>query len=184
MFKRSSTFLAGLLIGLLSAGAVLLISSEPRGAPVSLLPPPTQSPLRVHVAGAVQSPGVYVLPVGSIVQQAVAAAGGAQPDAELNAVNLAARLSDGMQVYIPAEGELVPTPLPLPNSSVPSEQVRINQATAGELELLPGIGPVLAETIIEYREANGPFQTEEDLLQVAGIGPAKLDAIRDLVIIP
>jgi competence protein ComEA len=184
LLKGGSTFLAGLLIGLLSTGLLLLLTSEPRGLPIALLPLPTESPIRVHVAGAVQFPGVYALPQGSIVQEVVDAAGGALAEAELGAVNLAAKLSDGTQVFIPKAGEAIPTPFLLLDPSSSSTQVRINQATAKELELLPGIGPVLAATIIEHREANGPFQTAEDMLQVVGIGPAKLAAIRDLIILP
>lgn len=184
LLRRSSTFLAGLLIGLLSAGLVLLVSSEPRGVPVTLLPAATDSPLRIHVAGAVQSPGVYSLPPGSIVQEAVEAAGGVAADADLAALNLAAKLLDGMQIYIPLEGEAVPTAIAAPGLNSAGQRVQINQATARELELLPGIGPVLAASIIEHREANGPFQSEQDLLQVTGIGPAKLEAIRDLIILP
>jgi competence protein ComEA len=114
----------------------------------------------------------------------VNAAGGATPNARLSALNLAARLSDGMQIYLPLEGEEVPTASVSSGASALSDRISINQATATDLERLPGIGPVLAASIIEHRDTSGPFQTEDDLLQVTGIGPSKLDAIRDLILIP
>jgi competence protein ComEA len=89
-----------------------------------------------------------------------------------------------MQIYLPLEGEEVPTASVSSGASALSDRISINQATATDLERLPGIGPVLAASIIEHRDTSGPFQTEDDLLQVTGIGPSKLDAIRDLILIP
>jgi competence protein ComEA len=117
------------------------------------------------------------------VADAVAAAGGLLPGAATTGVNLAAPLSDGEQVVIPGPegGE--------PGSGVATGRgddgkVHLNRATAGDLETLPGVGPVLAERIIEYREQHGPFTTVEDLLDVPGIGEAKLAALRDRVVVP
>lgn len=185
MLRRGPPFVAGLLTGLLSTGLLLILTSSPRGQPVRLLPPPTAGPIRVHVAGAVAEPGVYSLPRGSIVADAVQAAGGPIYGAAMDAVNLAEALDDGVRVYLPkleqagtepAEGisALVPDP-------ATSLRLDLNAATAPELDRLPGIGPALATNIIEYRQLHGPFSEVDDLLQVPGIGPAKLEAIRDLV---
>ena len=183
MRQRSGNFLAGLLVGLLSTGLLLLLTSRPRGQPVQLLPPPTPLPLRVHVSGAVSSPGVYELAQGSIVEQAIEAAGGSLTAADLGSLNLAAPLHDGQQVVLPHPGEAQP-PTPSSPRGGSGELVSGNPATAAELEKLPGIGPVLAQNIVEHRQAHGPFSRTEDLLNVSGIGPSILGAIRDLVVVP
>ncbi len=182
MLQRSGPFLGGLFGGLLAAGVILLIAAGPRGQPIHLDPPPTARPVRVHVAGAVLHPGVYELAAGSIVEQAVQAAGGPMPQAVTDRINLAEPLQDGQRVY-----------LPLPESQPAEERasvaaapdagtaVGINSASAPELERLPGIGPALAEAIVEYREAHGLFQSIDDLLDVPGIGPAKMELLRPWV---
>ncbi len=180
MLRRSGNFLAGLMVGLLSTGLLLLLSSKPRGQPVQLLPAPTPLPVRVHIAGAVHQPGVYQLPPGSIVEHALAAAGGSLPEADLSAVNLAAPLHDGQQIRLRLIGEATGADPP----SGGGELVAVNLASAAELERLPGIGPVLAKKIVDHREANGPFARAEDLLRVSGIGPSTLSAIRDLIVVP
>lgn len=186
MVRRGSTFLAGILTGLLSAGLLYLIVSKPRGEPVKLLAPPTARPIQVHIVGAVRTPGVYQLPRGAIVQDALAAAGGPAADADLSRINLAADLSDTQQIYVPVMGETPQAASGADSTGQPSDDSRINPNTASapELERLPGIGPSLAQMIIEYRETHGPFQHTQDLLQVPGIGPAKLAQIEDLIAIP
>ncbi len=181
MLKRLGTFLAGLLIGLLAAGFVLLLVAEPRGQPVTLGPPPSPAPIRVHVTGAVQEPGVCVLPLGAIVQDAIEAAGGALPEARLEALNLAAPLADGEQVNVPGGPEATSPPSATGSPTPGAGRISVNTASVAELDLLPGIGPALAQNIIDYREGHGPFLVPEDLLDVPGIGPAKLDLIRDLI---
>ncbi|MGH2620861.1 MAG: ComEA family DNA-binding protein [Anaerolineales bacterium] len=179
LLRRSSQLFAGVLIGLLLGGVYYLLSAQPRGMPVELLPP---QPLRVHVAGAVERPDVYSLPPGAILQDAIAAAGGLLAEADLSGLNLAQPLADGQRIEVPLQVE----------SAASSEaqfvshgsRLRLNSATAPELEQLPGVGPVLAHNIIEYREQYGPFQRIEDLLQVDGIGPAKLEGLRDLIVVP
>jgi competence protein ComEA len=128
-------------------------------------------------------PDVYTLPHGSIVKDALVAAGGAADDADLDRINLAAALAEGQHVYVPHQGEDLP-PIEVPArgaSSGADGLVNINTADAAQLETLPGIGPSLAGRIIAYREANGPFASVDDITQVSGIGPATLEEIRDLI---
>ncbi|TFH37116.1 MAG: ComEA family DNA-binding protein [Anaerolineales bacterium] len=177
-----SSFLIGLLSGLLAAGFVLLFLARPRRYPIQLLPAPTPAPIRVHVAGAVLNPDVYFLPVGSILESALETAGGSLQDADLNRVNLAAPLEDGQQIFIPFRvAEASSNPSTAPAAFAADELIDINQATAAELEQLPGIGPSLAQSIVEYRLAHGLFLGIDDLLNVSGIGPAKLEQIRDRI---
>lgn len=184
MARRFIPYLAGLLSGLLSSGLLFLLLSPPRGTPISLQPPPPPPPIRVHVAGSVRNPGVYVLDRGAIVAQAIEAAGGQLARANLERVNLAATLSDGAKVTIPSMDDGLEEADPaveVVEHEPDRQRLDLNSASAPELERLPGIGPALAEEIVEYRTANGPFEEVDDLLNVSGIGPAKLDAIRDLV---
>lgn len=185
MRARLETLVSGVFIGLLAAGLLRLLVAEPRGSPVTLSPPPTAEPVYVHVSGAVAAPGVYPMPLGSMVRDALAAAGGPLPEASLDRLNLAARLQDGQQVLVP----LLPSPLPSPGgttdpTSSTAGLLSLNAATADQLEALPGIGPVLAQNIVAYREAHGPFARIEDLLRVPGIGPSKLSQIEPYLSVP
>ena len=186
MLRRVLPLTSGILIGLLASAILLILTSEPRGHPVQLLPPPTARPLRVHVAGAVVSPGLVEVPLGAVVAEAIEAAGGPVAGAALDAVNLAAPLQAGDRVYLPTEAEVVQGAVPTPAAAGENAagQLALNTATVPELERLPGIGPSLAQAIAAYREEHGPFQQAEDLLAVPGIGPAKLEAIRDLISLP
>jgi competence protein ComEA len=149
---------------------------------------PTPGPITIYVTGCVNRPGVYVLPWSSRAEQAVAAAGGPTEEADLVRVNLAERLVDAQQIYVPGRHEQEMPVLPTPRVETtmmgpPSADspICINSASAEQLELLPGIGPVLAQRIIEYRELHGPFASCEDLLDVRGIGEVTFAHIRDLV---
>lgn len=133
----------------------------------------------VHVAGAVARPGLVVLPGGSRVADAVVAAGGALPAADLGAINLAAPLRDGDRIEVPLPGAASGSTA----GSGPGG-VDLNRATAAELEALPGVGPVLAARIVAWREEHGPFTAVEDLLDVPGIGEAKLAELRGAVAAP
>ena len=149
----------------------------------------TPAPIVVFVSGEVHSPGVYTLPPGSRIVDAIQAAGGATEKAAIAALNQATLLSDGVQIHMPAEGE---EPMPEPPSdsgggfNAPSTSngslVHINRADATTLQTLPGIGPALATRIIEHRTANGPFASIEQLKEVKGIGDKLIDKIRDLIV--
>ncbi len=164
-----------------------IVVSTPIPTPTPLHTP-TPAPIRVHVSGAVQQPAVYALPVGSIVQDAVDAAGGPASDADLDHINLAVELRDQQQVYVPRLGEANPLPSvsgggSSGESAAGTTQVNINTATATELETLPRIGPTTAQRILEYREANGPFATIEDIQNVPGIGPATFEGFKDMIMV-
>jgi competence protein ComEA len=142
----------------------------------------TSGPVVVHVAGAVIVPGVHQLPAGSRVIDSVQASGGLSPDADAGAVNLAAELVDGSQVYVPRIGEVPAGPAPgAPVSQDAAGPVDLNAADVALLETLPGVGPATAAAIVDHRERHGPFTSVEGLLEVRGIGEAKLEALRDLV---
>jgi competence protein ComEA len=178
MGKSITTLVLGLLSGLIITGILLLFIAPRKNYPVELQPAPSPSSIRVHVAGEVTQPGVYDLHRNSIVQDAIEAAGGELPDANLDRVNLAAEIEDGMYLFIPPQTvEETPSDPPPPGQAAVEGLVNINTAPASELERLPGIGPALALKIIEFREANGLFQIPEDLLNVSGIGPSKMEEI-------
>jgi competence protein ComEA len=146
--------------------------------------PTTAEPtvMLVHVAGAVRAPGVIELQSGSRVVDAIDAAGGAVSEADLARLNLASPVTDGQQVYVPRAGEIVPVDAPSPAGVDPaSSRVNLNTATADDLDALPGIGPATAQAILDWRVENGAFTTVDDLLEVRGIGEAKLADLRDLV---
>ena len=156
------------------------------------LPPlDTVAPERVavHVVGAVMRPGVYHLVAGARADDALRAAGGASPQADLRRVNLAATVHDGEQLVIPRVGERITTPPSggsdtsgsrAPTTTVPLI-IDINAATADDFDRLPGVGPTIARAIVEHRKRNGPFASVDELLAVRGIGPAKLAEMRPWV---
>ncbi|RIX28921.1 ComEA family DNA-binding protein [Amnibacterium setariae] len=166
---------------LVAAGQAAGSTTEP--SPVAVRhaePSPAQTPVLVHVTGAVRRPGLVALPTGARLIDAVTAAGGPRPSADLGAVNLAARVVDGQQVAVPERGA--------PRSSAPpaaaggsAAPVSLSTATAEQLDALPQIGPALAARIVAYREAHGPFGAVGDLAQVGGIGPKTIAGLRDLV---
>jgi competence protein ComEA len=166
--------------------APIVVVPPPTAAPTW---PPTSAPMRVYVSGAVATPGVYVLPPKSLVEDALKAAGGAAADADLEKINLAQEVRDQQQIHVPRKGEAVPQqPAPGPGSAAtPSspvaKKVNINTATLADLDTLPKVGPITAQKIIDYRVKNGPFKRIEDLKNVSGIGDATFEGLEDLITI-
>jgi competence protein ComEA len=175
------------------------------GTQVSSPSVPTPLTVKVHVAGAVVRPGVYELSSAARVVDAVKAAGGASSRADLERINLAQTLVDTEQVFIPSRASSSPKVTTSPrlkparttvapstgtaatasNTSLPtgttSTRVNINSATSDQLDALPGVGPATAKAIISHRTRKGPFSKVEELMNVPGIGPAKVAALRDFV---
>jgi len=142
----------------------------------------------VHIGGAVRNPGLYYLDPSSRVADAIQSAGGPTADADLDAINLASRVTDGLKIVVPSrvnkENSMVAADSG--QSSGTSEsggKININTASARELEELPGIGEVLAERIVSFRETNGPFKSIEEIKKVSGIGEKKFESIRDLIVV-
>ncbi len=163
-------------VAVLAAGALaagVLFGGRPSPPPtVAVVPAADQ--ITVHVTGAVRSPGLVRVPAGARVAEAVAAAGGLASDALAGGINLAAPVRDGMQVVVPGSRE--------GDSAGGGGPLSMSVATVDELTTLPGVGPVLAQRIVDHRERSGPFTTMEDLLDVPGIGESKLAALRDAAV--
>jgi len=192
LVKNRGYLLLSLAYAAILGGVVLW--RQPAPAPIRIVEPtarPSPSPalVVVYVSGAVLHPDVYTLADNSRLRDAVQAAGGLRPDADLAVLNLAAPLHDGQHVHIPALGEAA-TPAseaapaaqhPAPAPGQTGALINLNTASAAELDTLPGIGPVLAQRIIDDRQANGPYASIDDLERVRGIGPALLEGLRSLV---
>jgi competence protein ComEA len=135
----------------------------------------------VDVTGAVQEPGVYRLPEGSRVNEAVQRAGGATGKAELDSLNLAARLADGQQVVVPEAVPGAPPGAPAAAATGTEEDgpISLSTATAAELDTIDGIGPVTAEDIIKFREEHGGLSSVDQLDEISGIGPATMEALSE-----
>ena len=184
MISKIKDLFIGVLFGLLSAGLILLVSKPKPGRAILLRPAPTPHPVVINIDGAVVSPGVYTLPVQSRVVDAVEAAGGLAENASPGSVNLAAELEDGSQIYIPARNpslenseELAGRAVGISESGEMISLVNINQASLEVLIGLPGIGPVTAEKIINYRQ-DQIFSRIEEIQKVPGIGPATFEQIK------
>ncbi|MCJ7667428.1 MAG: helix-hairpin-helix domain-containing protein [Anaerolineae bacterium] len=189
--ERYGTYISLLLLSFIILGGAIFYLRWPRPSPIEIIEPTpssvsTSGEVGVYVVGAVMNPGVYFLPQGSRVADALEVAGGPTEEADLVRVNLAKRVYDEERIYVPRLGEENP-PLP-PSSGSSSSQaggkININTATAAELESLPGIGPVLAQRIVDYRKANGPFATIEDIKNVSGIGEGIFEEIKELIFVP
>jgi competence protein ComEA len=160
-------------------------ASAPAAPAVRLEPRPAGTAL-VHVAGAVRSPGVYRLREGERIQDAVRRAGGARTGADLNAINLAAKVADGQQVVVPRRGAVAAAASAAPGGAggaggPPAAPVSLNTATAEQLDTLDGVGPATAAKILEYRRQHGGFRSVDDLGEIPGIGPKRLAALRGKV---
>jgi competence protein ComEA len=199
------------IVGFAAGAGFITIRNRSRPLPIEIiapgptatpLPTPTAAPIRVHMSGQVARPGVYTLPPDSIVEQGISAAGGFTNDAASAAVNLAQPLHDGVQVYVPAidevqvgqspgapirSGDGITTGVGGIGGSEGEQTgqglVNINMAGTAELETLPGIGPVTAQDIVDYRAANGPFASVEAIMDVPGIGEGKFAQIQSLITI-
>lgn len=184
MTKPAWLILLGVVAGLLAAGILYLVTRPPVGEAVVLLPPPTVPPLVVYVSGEVNNPGIYNLSLGSRLVDAIEAAGGMTTQADTQTLNLAQVLTDGMRIEVP---DLLPVGQGTSGDDISrgsvsvSILVNINTATSDELEALPEIGPHLAQEIISYREANGPFESIDEIMEVPGIGTITFNTIRDLI---
>src|SRR5919109_2199395 len=176
------------LIGLAVLAAVGLVGgygvamrAKPKPTKVSLSAPAAKErgktrTIYVHVGGAVRRPGLYRLEDGARVDDAIRAAGGVLEDANLDALNLAAKVKDGDKILVPSKNGQGETQAAAGDSGAAAARgglVNLNTATVADLDTLPGIGPALAQRIISYREQHGGFRKLEDLLDVPGIGPAK-----------
>ena len=144
---------------------------------------PAASRLVVYVVGAVRRPGLYRLPQGSRIADAVTRAGGVTRRADPAALNLAAPVADGEQVLVPARlprAVAVAQGVPVPGA--PTGPIQLSSATAEQLDSLPGIGPVTAQNILDYRSEHGAFRSVDELDEVPGIGPARVEQLRGLVV--
>ncbi len=173
------------LLGMSAVVVVLSIFIVIRGNTDEITPPPVvveqvQAPqIFVDVTGAVNTPGVYTLTASSRVIDAIKAAGGSAPEADLSTINLARVLADGEQIYVDAA---VTNSKGVRVSTIKrSGPININRATVGDFDSLDGIGPVIANRIVSYRKTHGPFITVEDLQKVSGIGAAKFAQIKSKI---
>jgi competence protein ComEA len=185
-FDRRRVLLGGIvLVFLLALGGRFLLRSQASSVPPPVrIPAPATTTARatifVDVVGAVRRPGLYRLREGSRVATAVARAGGATRRAALELVNLAALVSDGEQIVVPRRGAGGVAVGPGGGGGT-GGPVHLNSATLEQLDALPGVGPVTAQKILDYRQEHGAFGSVDELDAVPGIGPARLEQLRELV---
>ena len=195
LIRRYRGYILLSLAWLVALGGIIFGACQPGPAPLEILPPPPTpapaptappQPLQVYVTGAVHTPAVYELAPDSRVEDAIAAAGGATEEADVEAINQAAPLSDGAHIHVPSLADHLPTPPPISTAAphtllsspgAPAGSVDINSATAEDLQALPGIGPAMAQRIIEER----PYGSTEDIMRVKGIGEATFEKLKDLI---
>jgi len=178
------------IIGAVVVSLAVLLVRRPEPPRVVVQQPtarPAPSPivpalLVVHLSGEVIAPGVYQLPVGARIDDALKAAGGPTIDGDIQRLNLAARLADGQQIVVPKRA----SPMLAPDASSPSPapgRINLNLASVAELDQLPGVGPVTAQRIVAYREQHGPFTAVEELHQAKLVNAATFEKIKELVTI-
>jgi competence protein ComEA len=186
--RRALGYTAALLV-LLAVGGRLVADdgkppTPPAGAALVAAEPARAPALTVHVVGAVRRPGLYRVADGSRIDDAIRKAGGPRPKAALELVNLAAPVADGQQVVVPVKvkGAVAAAPVgATATAGALAPPVSLGSATLEQLDALPGIGPVTAQKILDYRAANGAFSSVEELDAVPGIGPARLEQLKPLV---
>lgn len=183
-------YLLGIIIILI--GALIFSLNRPKEredkSPSIIIEDTNSTKVAVHIGGAVRNPGLYYLDSNSRVADAIQSAGGPTADADLDAINLASRITDGSKIIVPSrmkgiEDRSIIDSNQSSETSRSSDKININTASAKELEELPGIGNVLAERIVSFRETNGPFKSIEDIKKVSGIGEKKFESIKDLIVV-
>jgi competence protein ComEA len=181
--RRGAAALVAVACAALALTGAVVWRARPH--PVDLPPPapavaaPSAALLVVDVAGDVRRPGLVRVPAGSRVADALAAAGGLKPGATTEGLNLARLVKDGEQITVGAP--VAPSGAAVPGAAATPGLVDLNTATADQLDALPGVGPVLAERIVAWRDAHGPFASIDQLREVSGIGERKFASLRDLV---
>ncbi len=159
-----------------------VVVQQPVVRPAVSTPPPTPvlAPIVVHLSGEIVVPGIYQLPVGARVDDALRAAGGVTPNGDVNRLNLAARLADGQHVVVPRKAD--PVTMSVTAAASPAAlRVNVNSATVAELDGLPGVGPVTAQRIVAYRQQHGPFTRIDELREAKLVNQATFDKIKDLI---
>jgi competence protein ComEA len=191
--RRALAYVAALVVALVVGGRFVMGGGETPSAGAAAAGPAALTAEKaeartvvVHVVGAVRNPGLYELEEGSRIDDAIQKAGGAKPRAALELVNLASPVADGQQVLVPAaveKGAAAGAAASAGGGAAAGlgERVHLNTATLEQLDALPGIGPVTAQKILDYRTENGAFSSVDELDAVSGIGPARLEQLRDLV---
>jgi len=181
--RRKVLLAAFVLVGLITAVWMYLAAPSEAPAVPTASEPAARMPAQVvvYISGAVNKPGVFKVPADSRVLDAVNAAGGLAPGADVTKVNLAQPVKDGLHIHVPGAPEVAPSGSQVHGGALEAGKININTADKAELDKLPGVGPALAERIIEYRKANGPFTDIAELKKVPGIGEAKFNQIKDKI---
>jgi competence protein ComEA len=186
MSPRRKQFLGlGIIVAVVAGLVIVVLRSErPRDLVLQIEPVSGTTDITVYVSGAVEEPGLYTLPRGSRVADALDLAG-ALPDADLSSVDMARELRNEQSIAVPFEAPTnppaaaaIPSPIAAAPATNPPESIDVNVASAPELERLPGIGPVLAERIVQYREEHGPFSSLNELSAVQGISDRMVEDLR------
>jgi len=195
MAQRNFLLMVFVAIIAVASGTLLMLVRDSRDAPpIVIEDAPSDVDIVVWVGGEVATPGIYLLPSGSRVNDALTAAGGMSNSADASSINLAARIADEDRIEVPsvAAAQSIPTTgntpsfgirsdTPVPVESDVDDRINVNTASAAELESLPGIGPALAERIIEFRTVNGQFENIEELAQINGISVAMVEEMSGLI---
>lgn len=185
--ERNKGHVIVLLLSLILNGGLVLMLNRPAGYQIRIVPPtatPVRTTVRVFVSGAVLAPDVYEIPIDSLVKDALLAAGGHTSEANLDQINLARQVKDQEQLFVPyrSAGPEAPTDRLLP-LDLSQDRINLNTATRAELESLPGIGPGLAQRIIDYRADNGSFASVEEVMNVSGIGKKTYEQMKDRLVV-
>jgi competence protein ComEA len=185
--ERNKAHIIVLLLSLMLNGGLVLLLNRPPSGDIEIVSPTAtsvQTTVQVFVSGAVLAPDVYELPVGSLVRDAVMAAGGGAEEADLDQLNLARGVKDHEQIFVPRRPEGSRSGIiRLPDMDLTSGNINLNTATEAELDSLPGIGPSLAKSIIEYRANKGSFASVEGIKEVHGVGDKIYEQVKDWLIV-